>query len=461
MTNHHRLQLHAPAGLWNLSKVIGFLSLQLRNKRLRWFHPTAQLSGASVWGLVASLMAVGTCTNSRALTSQSREHGQPHLGDERVWAMHQLLAFSQHAKVLLCQQLMPCQRAEGKPQAAGKPGSASSCHTAAMPQGPAYASPPACVGVHPNPSPAAITDPSRLTSTLGTDSPGSVAASACGEVLNPILPQAASALAVHHAPGLTSQCWARRGAHPAPLGDELLVVFTALLFPVPLVHTRGENLLSFSLPGIHMKTLSSVSGMLHRQGPRRGWRVGYGSDAAFPFSRQLPGWLLSQLNEKLVPGLLPADESNWIHLGAVHLKKLLSPSTAGSGSSPVGMGCCERAAEVLQLQRPCTACNRDQLLTLDCKSHSIASGVWTDSSSPARVMVTSLGSIAWMTGYDLLMTISSVLNLYQMTARTGDGGKTSLYWVPGLCFENASGVDPYQDGCNVISISPAEKKITS
>ena len=120
--------------------------------------------------------------------------------------MHQLLAFSQHAKVLLCQQLMPCQRAEGKPQAAGKHGSASSCRTAAMPQGPACASLPPCVGLHPNPSSAATTDPSRLRSMLGMDSPGSVTASACGEVLNPLLPQEVSALAVQHALGLTSQC---------------------------------------------------------------------------------------------------------------------------------------------------------------------------------------------------------------------------------------------------------------
>lgn len=50
--------------------------------------------------------------------------------------------------------------------------------------------------------------------------------------------------------------------------------------------------------------------------------MGYSSNAALPLSLHLLGWLLSQLKEKLVPGLLPADESNWIHLGAVHLRKL-------------------------------------------------------------------------------------------------------------------------------------------
>lgn len=162
MTNQHQLQLHEPAGLWNLPKVIGFLSLQLRNKWLHWFHPMARLSGASVQEPAASLVAAGTCRDSWALTSSSREHGQPRLGDKRVWAMHQLPAFSQPAKVLLCQQLLPCQRPEGKPQAAGKPGSVSFCCCADMPQGPAWASHP-CVSSHPNLSSAATT-----ASTLGS-----------------------------------------------------------------------------------------------------------------------------------------------------------------------------------------------------------------------------------------------------------------------------------------------------
>lgn len=42
----------------------------------------------------------------------------------------------------------------------------------------------------------------------------------------------------------------------------------------------------------------------------------------FHFHSNLLGWLVSQMKEKLVPGLLPADESNWIHLGSVHLRML-------------------------------------------------------------------------------------------------------------------------------------------
>lgn len=122
-------------------------------------------------------------------------------------------------------------------------------------------------------------------------------------------------------------------------------------------------------------------------------------------------------------------------------EKALKPQHGWVWVLPGGYGMLWKSGRGAAVAETCTACNRDQLLTLDCKSHSIASRVWTDSSSPAWVMVTSLGSIAWTTGYDLLMTISSVLNLYQMTARTDDGGthpwKTSLYWVPGLCFENA------------------------
>lgn len=156
--------------------------------------------------------------------------------------MHQLLAFSQHAKVLLRQQLVPCQRAEGKPPAGGKPGSASSCRIAAMPQDPVCASPPPCIGLCPSPYSAGITDLNRLESMLGMDSPGSGAASACGHILTPLLPQAVNALVVHHTLGLTSQCWAGHEVLPAPLGAELLVVFIASLFPVPLVHTGGENL---------------------------------------------------------------------------------------------------------------------------------------------------------------------------------------------------------------------------
>lgn len=135
--------------------------------------------------------------------------------------------------------------------------------------------------------------------------------------------------------------------------------------------------------------------MLCRERSQRGWRVGHGSNAAFPFSHQLLGWLLSQVNGKLVPGLMPADKSNWINLGAEPLRQLLSPSAVGS--SLVGMRSLGRAAEVLQLQRTCPACNglhsMDQLLRLDCRSHSTASRVWADSPSPAQVTVTSFGSI--------------------------------------------------------------------
>lgn len=46
---------------------------------------------------------------------------------------------------------------------------------------------------------------------------------------------------------------------PAPLGAKLLAVFTTLVFPLPLVHTGGENLLPLSRPGIHVKTMSSTS----------------------------------------------------------------------------------------------------------------------------------------------------------------------------------------------------------
>lgn len=134
--------------------------------------------------------------------------------------MQQPSAFSQHAKALLGQHLMSCQ-SRGEFQAIGKPGSASSCHTAATAQSPACASPPPCVGLRLSPSSAANTDPSRLGSMLSMDSSSSAAAAACGEDLTPLLSQAQSALAVHEALGLTSQCWAGHEAlSPCPFGSQ-------------------------------------------------------------------------------------------------------------------------------------------------------------------------------------------------------------------------------------------------
>lgn len=153
-----------------------------------------------------------------------------------------------------------------------------------------------------------------------------------------------SALAVHQALGLTSQCWAGHEAlSPCSVRSRAVNCVYHIGLSSSLVHSRGENLLPLSHPWIHMKTMSSTSRHTAQTGAKRGWRR---SDTAFPFSHQLQGWLLSQLNGKLVPGLLPADEFNWIHLGAVHLRKAVSPSMVVS--CPVGMGCCERTAEVAE-----------------------------------------------------------------------------------------------------------------
>lgn len=76
--------------------------------------------------------------------------------------------------------------------------------------------------------------------------------------------------------------------------------------------------------------------------------------------------------------------------------------------SPVGMRCCETSAEVLQLQRPCpvssSVFNMDQMLRLNCKSHSAASRIQADSWNPTQATVTSLGPIArlWSTNAHLL-----------------------------------------------------------
>lgn len=85
--------------------------------------------------------------------------------------------------------------------------------------------------------------------------------------------------------------------------------------------------------------------------PQRGAaRWAQGSSAAFPFLLRHPGWHQSQVNSKLVPGLLPAGASNGIHPGAVYLEKVSSPRMAGF--LPGGFGCCEQAAEVLQSHGP-------------------------------------------------------------------------------------------------------------
>lgn len=153
--------------------------MQLKTKWLRWLHPTARLSGGSVQGPAALLMAEDACTGCRALTSWSREHGQPQLGDERVRATHRAPALCQHAKALLCQQLKPCQRATGSL----KQQQSLVQHLLAMPQSPACAPPPPRAGLCPKTPSATATDPGRLGSLLGTDTTGSVAASTHGEIL--------------------------------------------------------------------------------------------------------------------------------------------------------------------------------------------------------------------------------------------------------------------------------------
>lgn len=138
------------------------------------------------------------------------------------------------------------------------------------------------------PQPILSRNANRLGSMLGMDSSGSAASSACGQVLEPLLPPVASAPAVHRALG--SPRGAQPGVKLSPLrGAELLVGFTASLLPVPLVHAGGANLLSLSHPGIHMKTTSSTSRHAAWTGATQGTEGGIRESCSLSIFTPTPG----------------------------------------------------------------------------------------------------------------------------------------------------------------------------
>lgn len=424
MTNHHQLQLHEPAGLWNLPKVTGFLSLQLKTKWLCWFHLMARLPGGSAQGPAALLMAEGTSTGCRALTSWSREQGQPQWGYERVRAMHQLPALCQHAKVFLCQQLKPCQRAGGKPEAAAKPGSASSCHAT-------------------EPSLCSTTILCRLMSqhilshwSQQTWIPAGHRHSwFSGSIYMEkswFLPRAGCALAVHHILGLTPWCWAGHKALPAPPGAELFVVFTASFFPVPLVHAGGENLLTLSQPwDSHKNHELLIPALCTNRGHREdgGWDMA----ALQPFHFHSISWA----------GFWAKWRQSWCRACCQLMNPtgfILDLCIWESSKAKAWLGSAQQVWDAVKYQRGAAAPeallslpSMDQLLRLDCKDirSNSADWLWGNGNKP---WIDCLNYRLWAAD-DHVPRAPLVLNASQ----DGDGGthpwKMSMYWVPELHFE--------------------------